>query len=69
MAGPTDLVSRTYLLTPALIAALNDLARRHGVNVSELVRYLLAAALADVDAGRLVIHRRPVKWAIDRRVG
>jgi hypothetical protein len=61
-----ELRGRTYLLTPDLIARLNALAAARQVNVSELVRYLLAYALDAVEGGALRIATRPIRWAIDR---
>lgn len=61
-----ELRGRTYLLTPDLIERINALAAARQVNVSELVRYLLAYALDAVDAGALPIVTRPIRWTIDR---
>jgi hypothetical protein len=51
---------KTYLLTPALIARVSDLADRERVGVNELVRYLLTYALDQVETGEHSLPARPV---------
>jgi hypothetical protein len=58
--------ARTYRLAPATIRRLDDLAAEVNIYQSTLVDALLSRALDDLDAGRLVIQTRPVKYELDR---
>jgi hypothetical protein len=58
-------VNRTYRLAPDVAARVKTLANEHGLYDSSLVSFLLQHALDQVDAGRLVIHKRPVAFVID----
>ena len=57
---------RTYRLARGTIRRLDDLAAAVNIYQSALVDALLSRALDDIDAGRLVIHVRPVKYELDR---
>jgi hypothetical protein len=61
----TEYVNRTYHLAPDVAARVKMLANEHELYDSSLVSFLLAHALDQVDAGRLVIHKRPVAFVID----
>ena len=52
-------LNRTYKLTPSLVDRVNETAARLRVWPSDLVRFLLAKGLDQVDAGELVIPTRP----------
>jgi hypothetical protein len=52
---------KTYLLTPALIARISELADHEKVGVNELVRYLLTYALEQVDTGKHTLPAEPVQ--------
>ena len=58
--------ARTYRLTPGTIRRLDDLAAAVNIYQSTLVDALLSHALDDIDAGRLAIQVRPVKYELDR---
>jgi len=62
--GP-EYVNRTYRLAPDVAARVKTLANEHEIWDSSLVSFLLAHALDQVDAGRLVIRKRPVAYVID----
>ena len=57
---------KTYLLTPQLIVRVQTLAARERVGVNELVRYLLAYAVDEIETGRHVIPTQPGKRQIHR---
>ena len=63
--GGPEYVNRTYRLAPEVAARVKELANEHEVYDSSLVSFLLRHALDQVDAGRLVIRKRPVAYAID----
>jgi hypothetical protein len=44
---------KTYLLRPRMIERIAELSEREGLQVNELVRFLLAYGLEEVEAGRL----------------
>lgn len=54
-------IRKTYLLTPALIDRIKDLADHERVGQNELVRYLLAFALEQVESGRHTLPAQPVQ--------
>lgn len=58
-------VYRTYRLTGPIVAEIDRLCRRTGIRHSELVRYLLTLALAQVDAEQIPITptRFSINWA------
>lgn len=62
-------MNRTYDLEPELIERIDAAAGRLEVWQSDLVGYLLAHALGQVEAGALVIPVRPKGYAIDRSTG
>ena len=64
-----DTVTRTYRLSYTTATRLKRLATEHQVYDSSLVDLLLAHALDAVDAGRLILRRRPVAWVIDTDKG
>ncbi len=53
-----ELVTRTYAITPDLVARLDEAVCKFRVGHSDLVRYLLSVALDQVESGSLEI---PVK--------
>ena len=55
---------RTYRMTPATIAAIDDLAARLELHQSAIVDALLTRAVAEVSAGKWTIHRRPTVWEV-----
>lgn len=57
--------ARTYRLQPATIRRIDALAAAVNLYQSALVDALLTAALDDVDAGRLAVRTRPVKFDLD----
>ena len=59
-------MNRTYDLEPELIERIDAAAGRLALWQSDLVGYLLGYALAQVDAGALVIPVRPKVYSIDR---
>jgi len=62
-------VNRTYRLSPDVAARVKTLANEHALYDSSLVSFLLQHALDQVDAGRLVIRKRPVAFVIDDTAG
>jgi hypothetical protein len=54
-------IRKTYLMTPALIDRIKALADEERVGQNELVRYLLAFALDQVDSGRHALPAQPVQ--------
>lgn len=55
---------KTYLLTPRLIDQIQALATRERVGVNELVRYLLAYAVDQVETGQHPLPTQPGKRRI-----
>ena len=53
-----DWARRTYILTQDLADRLEAVGREHQVGLSDLVRFLLAVGLDQVDAGELSIPTR-----------
>lgn len=58
--------ARTYRLHADTIRRIDDLAAAANIYQSALVDALLCRTLDDIDAGRLVIQTRPVKYELDR---
>ena len=54
-------IRKTYLITPELIDRIKGLADRERVGQNELVRYLLAFALDQVESGRHILPAQPVQ--------
>lgn len=54
-------IRKTYLITPDLIDRIKGLADRERVGQNELVRYLLAFALEQVESGRHTLPAQPVQ--------
>lgn len=64
--APADKLQRkTFLVTPALIDRINQVARHHSVGQNELVRYLLDWSLEQVESGSHVLPLKP-KYTIER---
>jgi hypothetical protein len=61
---PTEILPRTYRLRNRTVVRLDRIARELDLWPSTLVDGLLDHMLDEVDAGRLVIERRPVKWEL-----
>ena len=59
-------MNRTYVLDPDLIDRLDATAGRLEVRQSDLVNFLLAKALDQVDIGVLQVPTRPKVYAIAR---
>lgn len=59
-----DMIPRTWHVTHRQAAEIAMIANGLGVHHSRLVRYLLAFALAELDAGRLELRTRPVRWEL-----
>lgn len=57
---------KTYLLSGDLIERIEALADQERVGINELVRFLLAEAITQVEAGDLTIPTRPAKRRIAR---
>lgn len=55
---------KTYLLAPALINRIDDLADQERVGISELVSFLLTTSLELVESGEIEIPTRPAKRRI-----
>lgn len=62
--GYDGLTARTYRLHPDTVAHLDEVAGVMGVAQSRLLDYLLRLALAEVEAGRWKVRRRPATYAI-----
>lgn len=62
--GYDGLTPRTYRLRPDTVAHLDEIATTMGVAQSRLIDHLLRLALAEVEAGRWRIQRRPATFAI-----
>ena len=54
-------IRKTYLITPELIDRIKGLADQERVGQNELVRYLLAFALEQVESGRHTLPAQPVQ--------
>jgi hypothetical protein len=62
---PAAYVNRTYRLSRPTANRIKALAVKHELWDSSLADWLLSEALNAVDAGRLVIRRRPASYVID----
>lgn len=62
---PNSYTTRTFRMGPVLVEDLYTLAARLDLNPSELVCYLLRAALDQVQVGRLRVPTRPIGAVID----
>lgn len=51
---------KTYLLRPHMIQRIADLSEREGLQVNELVRFLLTYGIEEVEAGRLELPGKVV---------
>jgi len=60
-------ISRTWRVSREIAERIRALAVATEVYDSSIVNYLLTRALDDLDAGRMVIRRRPVAYVIDDR--
>lgn len=54
-------IRKTYLITPALIDRIKNLADHERVGQNELVRYLLTFAVEQVESGRHTLPAQPVQ--------
>lgn len=59
-------ISRTYRLRPATVQRIDALSAALNLYQSTLIDALLTDALDAIDAGRLKIHTRPVKFELDQ---
>lgn len=57
-------ITRTWIVDTTDAAAIARLADAHGLNHSQLVRYLLRYGLTAVASGDLTINKRPVRWEL-----
>ena len=57
-------IARTWIVDAADAAAIARLADAHGLNHSQLVRFLLRYGLTAIASGALPINKRPVKWEL-----
>lgn len=55
---------KTYLIRAGMIDHIEDLAQQERVGINELVRFLLSAAIDQVEDGTLVIPTKPGKRRI-----
>lgn len=58
-------INRTWLIETGQAAKIAEVADGLGVSHSQLVRYLLRFALAELAAGRLTLRTRPVLWELE----
>ncbi len=63
-AGEATHITRTYTIRIATVDRLDTLADELNLWQSDLVDYLLASALQDVESGRKVVKTTPIKWGI-----
>jgi hypothetical protein len=59
-----SLTVRTWHVTRTQAQEIAEIADGLGVGRSRLVRYLLAFALAEVRAGRLILRTEPSAWRL-----
>lgn len=57
-------ICRTYRLTPATAAAIRAIADEHGVWSSDVAEALLAFAVAEHQAGRLMLDVQPLVYQV-----
>ncbi|HSH05728.1 MAG TPA: hypothetical protein VLL52_24640 [Anaerolineae bacterium] len=62
--NPDALKRKTYLLTEEIIGQIEDLADAERVGISELVRFLLVEAMAQIEEGILEVPTKPGKRQI-----
>jgi hypothetical protein len=55
---------KTYLISPEMIAHIEEVADQERVGINELVRFLLGTALDMVEDGQLEIPTRPARRRI-----
>lgn len=60
-----ETLARTYRLRAETVQRIDAVTRELELNQSSLVDELLALALDDLVAGRLILRRRVVRWEID----
>ena len=65
-AGEATHVTRTYVIASETVAKLDALAGELGLWQSDLVDFLLADGLDDIEAGRKRVKTAPIKWGIVR---
>lgn len=63
-AGEATHITRTYTIRIATVERVDALAGELTLWQSDLVDYLLAAALDDVESGRKSVKIAPIKWGI-----
>lgn len=63
-AGEATHITRTYTIRIATVERIDALAGELNLWQSDLVDYLLSAALEDVESGRKSIKTAPIKWGI-----
>jgi hypothetical protein len=61
-----DRVNRSYALDAATVKRIKALVYTYQVSDSALVDFLLTYALDAIEAGRLMIQRRPATWKLVR---
>ena len=59
-------VTRTYVIAIETVAKLDALADKLGLWQSDLVDFLLADGLDDIEAGHKGVKTAPIKWGIVR---
>jgi hypothetical protein len=59
-------IARTYRLQEATVKRINALSATLNIYQSTLIDALLTDALDAIDAGRLKIHTRPVKFELNK---
>lgn len=57
-------IARTWIVDTTDAAAIARLADAHGLNHSQLVRFLLRYGLTAIASGALLINKRPVRWEL-----
>ena len=57
-------IARTWIVDTADAEAIARLADAHGLNHSQLVRFLLRYGLTAIASGALPINKRPVRWEL-----
>lgn len=57
-------VARTYRLSAGTVKRIDHIVDQYGISPSHLVEALLQFALSEVDAGRLELLQKPVKFKL-----
>ena len=57
-------IARTWIVDDADAAAIARLADAHGLNHSQLVRFLLRYGLTAIASGALALQKRPSRWEL-----